>query len=103
MLAGIVTTLERIAKQILMLNRPEIAELGEPIPEGTVGSSPMPHKCNPVRCERTIALARLIRSQAMMMAEAMAGYDERDFDAWYAEFAIIPEACLPRAPTRQRP
>lgn len=93
-LASIATTLERIAKQILLLNRPEIGELGEPVPEGAVGSSTMPHKRNPVLSERTVALARLVRAQSNVMTEAMAGYGERDFGAWYSEFAVIPEGCL---------
>lgn len=92
-LAEAATTLERIAQQVLILNRPEIGELGEPARAVEIGSSTMPHKINPVKCERAVALARLVRGQASVMTDAMAGYDERDFGAWYVEFAVIPEAC----------
>lgn len=92
-LAEAATTLERIAQQVLILNRPELGELGEPARAGEIGSSTMPHKVNPVKCERAVALARLVRGQATVMTDAMAGYDERDFGAWYVEFAVIPEAC----------
>lgn len=78
---------------MLILNRPEIGELGEPARAGEIGSSTMPHKVNPVKCERAVALARHVRGQAGVMTEAMAGYDERDFGTWYVEFAVIPEAC----------
>jgi adenylosuccinate lyase len=92
-LAEAATTLERIAQQVLVLNRPEIGELGEPPREGEIGSSTMLHKVNPVKCERAVALARLVRGQAGVMTEAMAGYDGRDFGTWYVEFAVVPETC----------
>lgn len=87
------TTLERIAQQVLILNRPEIGELGEPARAGEIGSSTMPHKLNPVKCERAVALARLVRGQAGVMTDAMAGYNEQDFGAWHVDFAVILEAC----------
>jgi len=92
-LAEAATMLERIAQQVLLLNRPEIGELDEPARAGEIGSSTMPDKVDPVRCERAVALAQLVRGQASVMTDAMAGYDERDFGTWYVEFAVIPEAC----------
>ncbi len=87
-------TLSRIARQVLMLNREEIGELSEPIPEGAVGSSTMPHKRNPVMSERTVGLAALLKGHANTMGSLVENYDERDAGLWYAEYAIIPEAFL---------
>ena len=87
-------TASRISRQVLMLNREEIGELSEPISEGSIGSSTMPHKRNPVKSQRTIGLAALLRGHATAMSALVEGYDERDAGLWYAEFAILPEAFL---------
>jgi 3-carboxy-cis,cis-muconate cycloisomerase len=87
-------TLSRISRQVLLLNREEIDELSEPIPEGMVGSSTMPHKRNPVKSERTVGLAALLKGHASTMGSLVENYDERDAGLWYAEYAIIPEAFL---------
>lgn len=87
-------TLSRIARQVLLLNREEIAELSEPIPDGAIGSSTMPHKRNPVKSQRTVGLAVLLRGHASMMASLVEQYDERDAGLWYAEYAIVPSAFL---------
>lgn len=87
-------TLSRISRQVLMLNREEINEVSEPIPEGVVGSSTMPHKRNPVKSERTVGLAALLKGHANTMGSLVENHDERDAGLWYAEYAIIPEAFL---------
>ena len=87
-------TLSRIARNVLVLNREEIGELREPIPEGAVGSSTMPHKRNPVMSERTVGLAALLRGHANAMTSLLEGHDERDAGLWYAEYALVPEAFL---------
>lgn len=94
LLAMIGSTLSKIAIQILILMRPEIGEIEEPIPPGHVGSSTMPQKRNPFKSEITVALARLLRANAQTMAESMETYDERGFSTWFAEFLIIPRGCL---------
>ncbi|MFB6157407.1 MAG: adenylosuccinate lyase family protein [Haloferacaceae archaeon] len=93
-LATVTATLARVAKNVLVLNRPVVGELGEPIPEGEVGSSTMPHKRNPVKSEETVMLDRLVRAHASTMHELMTGLDERDASTWLAEFAVVPEAFL---------
>ncbi|UHQ98874.1 adenylosuccinate lyase family protein (plasmid) [Natrinema zhouii] len=91
-LAAVASTLSRIARQVLVLNRPEIRELRDPVPEGEVGSSTMPHKRNPKRAEKTAMAAQLLRSEARSMLELMATLDERSASTWYGEFAVVPTA-----------
>jgi 3-carboxy-cis,cis-muconate cycloisomerase len=93
-LAMIAATLGKIAEHVLLYGRPEVGELGEPIPEGEVGSSTMPHKRNPVRSEETAMLARLVRAGAGTAIEGMGGLDERDFSTWFLEAAVVPESFL---------
>lgn len=93
-LAGAAGTLARIAENTLLRNRPEIREVSEPIPDGAVGSSTMPHKRNPLRSQTAVGLARRVRGQAHTMTGLQSGYDERDYATWLVEFALIPEICM---------
>ena len=61
-LAMVAGTLARIGGEVYELQRPEIGELREPVPTGTVGSITMPHKRNPERSEHLDTLARLVRA-----------------------------------------
>jgi 3-carboxy-cis,cis-muconate cycloisomerase len=88
------STLARIALQVLVLNREEIGELGERVPEGAVGSSTMPHKRNPKKAETVVGLARLLRGNAHVMTELMETFDERSASTLYVEFAVVPESFL---------
>jgi 3-carboxy-cis,cis-muconate cycloisomerase len=94
-LAMVAATLGKISSQVLLYGRPEVGEIAEPVPEGEVGSSTMPHKRNPVRSEESQMLSRLVRSHAGVALEAMGGgYDERDASTWFTEMAVVPEAFL---------
>jgi adenylosuccinate lyase len=79
---------------VLVLNREEIGELGEGVPEGAVGSSTMPHKRNPKKAETVVGLARLLRGNAHVMTELMETFDERSASTLYVEFAVVPESFL---------
>lgn len=87
-------TLAKIARQVLLLGRDEIAEVREHVGAGKVGSSTMPHKKNPVKSERVVGLAAMIRGQASVMHQALEAYDERDAGLWYIEFSVLPMACM---------
>ncbi|MCY4110657.1 MAG: lyase family protein, partial [Chloroflexi bacterium] len=76
-LAGIASSLDKFATEIRSLQRTEIREAEEPFEEGRHGSSSMPHKRNPSRCERVSGLARLVRSNAQAALENVA--------LWHAE------------------
>jgi adenylosuccinate lyase len=87
-------TLARIGGEVYELQRPEIGELAEASPAGTVGSITMPHKRNPESSEHLDTLARLVRANAAVMTEAVAQQHERDGRGWKAEWVAWPEACL---------
>ena len=94
LLALICGTLARIGGEVYELQRPEIGELREAAPDGTVGSITMPHKRNPEGSEHLDTLARLARSSAAVMTEAVVQQHERDGRGWKAEWVAWPETCL---------
>ncbi len=92
-LANLGGTLEKIATEIRHLQRTEVLEAEEPFAEGQKGSSAMPHKRNPVRCERIAGLARLLRGYAVSGLENIALWHERDITHSSVERVILPDAC----------
>ena len=79
--------LGHLASDIVVLSRPEIAEVSEPAGEGRGGSSTMPQKRNPVLAvliRRAAATAPLLGSQ-LHLASAQA-VDERPEGAWHTEW-----------------
>ena len=87
-------TLEKIALEIRHLQRSEVREAEEPFVHGQQGSSAMPHKKNPVRCERVCGLARLLRAYAQAALENQALWHERDISHSSVERVILPDAFL---------
>jgi 3-carboxy-cis,cis-muconate cycloisomerase len=83
-------TLQRLAREIMTLQRPEIGEIEEPFHEGRVGSSTMPHKRNPVLAEVTWALARTAAERLPAVMAAMNQEHERDMSFWALEWDAIP-------------
>jgi adenylosuccinate lyase len=68
----------KIGREIYTLMKTELAELEEPVPPGTVGSSTMPQKRNPKLCQEIIAASADIRSQVPLALEAMMTEHEGD-------------------------
>ena len=87
-------TLERIATEVRHLQRSEVREVAEPFGSEQKGSSAMPHKRNPVRCERVSGLARLLRGYAAAGFEDQALWHERDISHSSVERVILPDAFL---------
>jgi 3-carboxy-cis,cis-muconate cycloisomerase len=89
-LAETCDALGHLAGDVLVLGRPEIAEVREATAEGRGGSSTMPHKQNPV-------LAVLVRSAALQAPQLAAQLhlcaadvvDERPPGAWHAEWPAV--------------
>jgi adenylosuccinate lyase len=95
LLAIIASTLDKFATEIRELQRPEIGELAEPFARAKqVGSSTMPHKRNPLRCERVSGLAKIMRSLVVPALENVPTWHERDLTQSSAERFIIPQACI---------
>lgn len=70
-LALLAATGGRIAGEIYTLMRPEIGEVQEASPAGTVGSSTMPHKQNPQLSQDCTTISAQIRSLLPLAMEAM--------------------------------
>jgi len=93
-LALIASTLEKFSMEIRHLQRSEVLELEEPFTKGQKGSSSMPHKKNPVRCERISGLARLIRANFHVALENIPLWHERDISHSSAERVIFPDSFI---------
>jgi len=92
-LALLGTVLERMATAIRLLQVTEVDEVEEPFSDRQKGSSAMPHKRNPVLCERICGLARVLRGHAVTAMENVALWHERDISHSSAERLILPDAC----------
>uniref|UniRef100_A0A7C4UBW6 Adenylosuccinate lyase n=1 Tax=candidate division WOR-3 bacterium TaxID=2052148 RepID=A0A7C4UBW6_UNCW3 len=84
--------IERIVTEIRNLQRTEIGELQEPFEEGQRGSSAMPHKKNPVLCERLCGMSRVLRGYLLSILENNALWNERDISHSSVERIVIPDA-----------
>ncbi len=85
-------TLEKLALEIRNLQRTDVKEVEEPFAKGQKGSSAMPHKKNPIICERICGLARVLRANAVAAMENIALWHERDISHSSAERIIIPDS-----------
>ena len=85
-------TLERMALEIRNLQRTEVREAFEPFGKGQKGSSAMPHKRNPIKCERICGMSRLLRGYALTGMENIALWHERDISHSSTERVIWPDA-----------
>lgn len=93
-LAIVAASLEKFATEIRNLQRTDILEVEEPFAKGQKGSSAMPHKRNPIICERICGLARVIRSNAQAALENVALWHERDISHSSVERVIIPDSTI---------
>jgi adenylosuccinate lyase len=94
-LAITASTLDNIATEIRELQRPEIGEAFEAFEiKKQVGSSTMPHKRNPMTCERICGLAKIMRSLVSPSLENVPTWHERDLTQSSCERFVIPEECI---------
>lgn len=87
-------TLEKIALEVRGLQKTDIKEIEEPFAQGQKGSSAMPHKRNPILCERICGLARVLRSNLIASLENIALWHERDISHSSVERVIIPDSFI---------
>ncbi|HWF47892.1 MAG TPA: adenylosuccinate lyase [Bryobacteraceae bacterium] len=93
-LAGIASSMDKIATEIRHLQRTEVREAEEPFAAGQKGSSAMPHKRNPVTCEQISGLARVVRANAQAAFENVALWHERDISHSSVERVIFPDSTI---------
>jgi len=93
-LAITASSLEKIAVEIRHLQRTEVLEAQEPFKKGQRGSSAMPHKKNPITCERITGLARVIRSNSLPAMEDIALWHERDISHSSVERVVLPDSSI---------
>ncbi len=90
-LAILASQVERFGIEVRELMRPEILELAEG-GVGRIGSSTMPHKTNPVECEKLSGLARVLRGFLIPSFENIPLWHERDLSNSSAERILIPHS-----------
>jgi adenylosuccinate lyase len=93
-LALVGSSLEKFATEIRHLQKTEVLEAEEYFSKGQKGSSAMPHKRNPITCERVAGLARVLRGNAQAAMENVALWHERDITHSSVERIIIPDSCI---------
>ena len=93
-LAVLGSSLDRFATEIRHLQRTEVREAEEPFGRGQKGSSAMPHKRNPITCERISGLARILRGNAVVALENVALWHERDISHSSAERVILADSTI---------
>jgi adenylosuccinate lyase len=88
------SSLEKFATEIRHLQKTEVREAEEYFSKGQKGSSAMPHKRNPILCERISGLARVLRGNALAAMENISLWHERDITHSSVERIIIPDSCI---------
>lgn len=91
-MAIVATSLDKFMTEIRNLQRTEIFEVMEEFKKGQKGSSAMPHKRNPMTCERICGLARVIRGNVIPAFENSVLWHERDLAHSSVERVIIPDS-----------
>ena len=92
-LSGIAQSASKFATDLRLLCH--LKEVEEPFEKNQIGSSAMPYKRNPMRCERICALARYVMVDALNPALTAAGqWFERTLDDSANKRLSVPEAFL---------
>lgn len=93
-LAVIASSIDKFATEIRHLQRTEVREAEEYFSPKQKGSSIMPHKRNPITCERMCGLARVIRGNSQAALEDVALWHERDISHSSVERVILPDSTI---------
>jgi adenylosuccinate lyase len=91
--ASVGAAVESFALEIRHLARTEVREVEEPFRAGDQkGSSAMPHKRNPWRCEQLCGLARVLRGNLQAGLENIALWHERDISHSSVERIVLADS-----------
>jgi len=93
-LGVLASSLDRIATEIRHLQRSDVREVEEPFRKGQKGSSAMPHKRNPIKCENVSGLARIVRSNVQAGLENVPLWHERDISHSSVERVILADSTI---------
>ncbi|MBU1319147.1 MAG: adenylosuccinate lyase [candidate division Zixibacteria bacterium] len=93
-LAVTASSLDKFATEIRHLQKTEVLEIEEGFSKGQKGSSAMPHKKNPITCERVSGLARLLRGNMVVALENIPLWHERDISHSSVERVIFPDSTI---------
>jgi adenylosuccinate lyase len=93
-LALIGASIERFAIEIRHLQKTEVLEVEEPFKKGQRGSSAMPHKKNPILCERLTGMSRMLRSYVSAAYENISLWHERDISHSSVERVFMTDATI---------
>ncbi|UUZ76733.1 adenylosuccinate lyase family protein [Polaromonas sp. P1(28)-13] len=91
LLAG---TVQKIAQDVVFMQRTEIGEAAEAFHMGKVGSSTMAQKRNPSTALLLTSLARMLRARVPTALEAMVRMDEGDSSATNVTDTLLPEIAI---------
>jgi 3-carboxy-cis,cis-muconate cycloisomerase len=94
LLGMLAATCEKIAADLIVLQRSEIAEVSEHHYVGRTGSSTMAQKRNPTEAQRVVMLARMARSRVPLALDSMVRQDEGDAVASHIMDYILPESSV---------
>ena len=93
-LALLGSVIARQALEIRLLARTETGEILEGFGRKQKGSSAMPHKKNPIKCEQMCGLPRLLRGNALAGMENIELWHERDISHSSVERVILPDSSI---------
>jgi adenylosuccinate lyase len=93
-IAVIGSSLDKFAIELRALHRTEVGEVEEYFLSTQKGSSAMPHKKNPIMCERISGLARILRANSIAAMENVALWHERDISHSSVERVILPDSTI---------
>lgn len=85
---------QKIAQDVVFLQRTEIGEAAEAFHLGKVGSSTMAQKRNPSTALLLASLARMLRARVPLALEAMVRMDEGDSSATNVSDCLMPEIAI---------
>lgn len=93
-MAIIASSLDKFATEIRNLQRTDILEIEESFKKGQKGSSAMPHKKNPITCERISGLSRVVKANANVGFDNVNLWHERDLTHSSPERVVLPDSSI---------